>query len=538
MKNIIILTLIFLFFKVTYTQGQVTQEWVSSYGGTGSGFNFPKKSAIDNLGNYIVAGNSNGIGGYDYVVLKYTPSGNLIWSQRYNGISNGSDYLTGMVLDDSGNVYVTGVSNEGAALGGINWVTVKYNTNGQMMWKKSLNWVFNNTDEPVGINIDKEKNIYVVGFGRTISVYRQMITVKYSTDGDSLWTKVYRNSPNTHDWGYSVSIDDSLNVYSSGYGILPVGNEIVTIKYDKNGNEKWIKKYPTYDGDFLRPTLSELDNEGNLIVVGNNYISNSQDFVTLKYSTEGNLIWSRFFNNGNLDRANSLFIDDQSNILISGYTVVNNDGDYLVLKYASNGDTLFIKNINGEGDSYDEAHSIVSDIDGNIYVTGSSHSTSFRSDYLTQKLTSDGNMIWSRVYRTSLENFAYCLGLDSLGNVFISGEGELILGHTAIITVKYSTPTEISFNNNSLSTSFELGNHPNPFNPETIINFNLPNTGYIKLKIFDINGREIETIVNQIKSSGKHFVRFNGSNYSSGIYFYSLFSDEKLVKTNKMILMR
>ncbi|MEZ4821985.1 MAG: T9SS type A sorting domain-containing protein [Ignavibacteria bacterium] len=125
-----------------------------------------------------------------------------------------------------------------------------------------------------------------------------------------------------------------------------------------------------------------------------------------------------------------------------------------------------------------------------------------------------------------------------MGNVFISGEGELILGHTAIITVKYSTPTEISFNNNSLSTSFELGNQSNPFNPETIINFNLPNTGYIKLKIFDINGREIETIVNQIKSSGKHFVRFNGSNYSSGIYFYSLFSDEKLVKTNKMILMR
>jgi hypothetical protein len=512
---------------------------VATYAGTGSGYNFPKKSSIDKFGNFVVAGNSDSTGGYDYIILKYSPGGELLWKQRYNGIGNDYDYLTGMVLDDSGNVYVTGESSEGVALGGINWVTIKYNANGEMMWKKSLNWIYNNTDEPFGMNIDRENNIYVVGFGRTVSVYRQMLTIKYSSNGDSLWTKVYRNSPTTHDWGYSVSIDNSLNVYSSGYGVLPVNNEIVTIKYDKSGNEKWIKKYPTYDGDYLRPTLSEVDNESNLIVIGNNYISNNYDFVTLKYSSNGKLLWNRVYNGGNTDRANSLYIDKLSNILIAGYTYVNTYGDYLILKYSPKGDTLLLRNINGEDSgSTDEAFSILSDSLNNIYVTGASQSISFRMDFLTLKLTSMGDIIWSRRYRTSHENFAYCLGLDASGSVYVSGEGELILGHTGIVTVKYSQPTGILFSENNSNVDFELSNYPNPFNPLTKINFKLSISGFIKLKIYDINGKEIETLVNQYKSAGQHFANFSGNNYTSGIYFYSLIVDGKFVKTNKMILVR
>lgn len=124
---------------------QVNQEWMASYNGTGSGFNFPKKSAIDKFGNFIVAGNSDSTNGYDYIVLKYSSSGNLIWKQRYNGIGNGYDYLAGMVLDDSANIYVTGASNEGSLHGGINWVTIKYNNNGRLLWKQTLNWTGNNS---------------------------------------------------------------------------------------------------------------------------------------------------------------------------------------------------------------------------------------------------------------------------------------------------------------------------------------------------------------------------------------------------------
>ncbi|MBK6771599.1 MAG: T9SS type A sorting domain-containing protein [Ignavibacteria bacterium] len=535
MKKIII---IFLILTAKFLSAQVTQEWVATYPGTGSGYNFPEKSAIDKDGNFIVAGNSDSTHGYDYIVLKYNPSGNLIWKQRYNGTGNSYDYLIGMVLDDSGNVYVTGESDDGAALGGINWVTIKYNTNGQMKWKRSLNWIGNKTDEPFGMSIDKERNIYVVGFGITSSVYRQMVTIKYSSNGDSLWTKVYRTSLTTHDWGYSVVSDDSMNVYSSGYGTLPTGNEIVNIKYDQNGVEKWIEKYPTYYGDWLRPTYSAIDKENNLVVVGYSYISNNYDFVTLKYSTEGNLLWSRLFAAANDDYAKSIFLDDNNNILIGGSAYSIAYSDYLILKYSPNGDTLLIKMIDGGGLNTDQVHSIISDYLDNIYVTGFSQSAYGIEHYLTIKLNSTGDTLWSKTYRNAYPNSAYCINIDSNGSVYVSGAGGTIGGNSGIVTIKYSQLTGIIRNELLNFDNFELNNYPNPFNPSTIINYKLKTSANVELKVVDIRGNEINTFVNRIQDAGHHSIVFDGINLPSGIYFYSLFINKNLKETKRMLLIK
>ena len=74
-------------------------------------------------------------------------------------------------------------------------------------------------------------------------------------------------------------------------------------------------------------------------------------------------------------------------------------------------------------------------------------------------------------------------------------------------------------------------NYPNPFNPTTKINFALPKQGFVTLKIYDVLGREVRTLVNEVKSAGNFTVDFNASEYSSGVYFYKLesngFSDIK-----------
>ncbi len=343
----IIMSLLIIHCSLLIAKAQVTQEWVATYNGTGSGFNFPKKMAIDNHGDIIVAGNSDSTNGYDYIVLKYTSSGNLIWKQRYNGIGNGYDYLSGMVLDDSGNVYVTGSSEEGISRGGINWVTIKYNSDGAMKWKRSLNWTANNTDENFGMNIDNDRNIYVIGFGRVTSLERAMLTMKYSSNGDSVWCQSYTSLPQRSNWGYSVVADDSDNVYSSGYGAVPTGNEIITMKYNSDGNEKWVRTAPTNEGDYLRPTFSAVDDENNLVVVGYGYFSNNYDFQTLKYSSNGDIIWSRYYAGLNDDHANCLTVDKENNILIGGSTYSTGFEDYLILEYSPNGDTILNKLFEG-----------------------------------------------------------------------------------------------------------------------------------------------------------------------------------------------
>ena len=80
-------------------------------------------------------------------------------------------------------------------------------------------------------------------------------------------------------------------------------------------------------------------------------------------------------------------------------------------------------------------------------------------------------------------------------------------------------------------------NYPNPFNPSTTINFDLPMDGKVTLKVFDISGREVSALVNEFKTAGYYTISFNGNDLSSGIYIYTLVSNN-VVLTKKMLLMK
>ena len=99
--------------------------------------------------------------------------------------------------------------------------------------------------------------------------------------------------------------------------------------------------------------------------------------------------------------------------------------------------------------------------------------------------------------------------------------------------------TSIPQISNEVPKDFKLyQNYPNPFNQCTIINVQLSIAGQVRLNVYDITGKLIETLINQNKSSGKHSLKFDGSNLSSGIYFYSLFVDGMRIDTKKMILLK
>jgi trimeric autotransporter adhesin len=93
-------------------------------------------------------------------------------------------------------------------------------------------------------------------------------------------------------------------------------------------------------------------------------------------------------------------------------------------------------------------------------------------------------------------------------------------------------------NNNEISDKFELSqNYPNPFNPSTKINFNIPKSGNVKLNVFDASGKEVAELVNENLNAGIHEVTFNASALSSGVYFYTLKSND-FVETKKMTLVK
>jgi mannose/cellobiose epimerase-like protein (N-acyl-D-glucosamine 2-epimerase family) len=90
----------------------------------------------------------------------------------------------------------------------------------------------------------------------------------------------------------------------------------------------------------------------------------------------------------------------------------------------------------------------------------------------------------------------------------------------------------------AIVTDFELyQNYPNPFNPSTNIEFQIANLGFVSLKVYDILGNEVATLIDQELTAGLHEVEFNGSNFSSGIYFYQLRAAH-YVQTKKMMLVK
>ena len=119
------------------------------------------------------------------------------------------------------------------------------------------------------------------------------------------------------------------------------------------------------------------------------------------------------------------------------------------------------------------------------------------------------------------KKFALPAGTNKISFKAISAYGNnLYLDNICLI----STTTGITnLNTGIVPDKFALSqNYPNPFNPSTKINFSLPKQGFVTLKIYDVLGKEVKTLVNELKSAGSYSVDFNASNLSSGVYFFRM----------------
>lgn len=102
-------------------------------------------------------------------------------------------------------------------------------------------------------------------------------------------------------------------------------------------------------------------------------------------------------------------------------------------------------------------------------------------------------------------------------------------------SINYSNEIEVDFI--GVTEYALLQNYPNPFNPSTVISYQLPVDSKVQLKIYDVLGTEIITLVNESKSAGKHDVSFDAGKLSSGTYFYTILADG-FVQTKKMLLVK
>lgn len=247
--------------------------WTRNY--SAGGYNGPSSVSLtlDTLFNVYIGGTiSTYPARFLYLVIKYDSNGNFLWDQIY-GNPMWRQQLRKIAVDNSSNVYTTGTLQPYNSGNNSTFLTLKYNSYGVQQWVKSIYSQYN--DEACALTLDYSNNVIVTGYRlvgpNTNYIYK---TIKYNTNGDSIWENLYIDtSTNGHyDQSYSILSDSSNNVYISGQ----TPNNITTIKYSNSGVQQWLMNY---SGSAAWGGLA-IDNARNLLVLG----SDNLGYLLIKYS--------------------------------------------------------------------------------------------------------------------------------------------------------------------------------------------------------------------------------------------------------------
>ena len=538
--------------RIQTTLAQVTQEWVATYTNPFNLASGVSDMAIDTNGNTYITGGilRPDIQNDNYMTIKYNSSGVQQWAVEYNGPgSNSIDVAYAIAVDKLGNVYVTGISEQ-TVLWTNAFCTIKYNSSGVQQWVSRYRFNPNSAasgDGPKSIYVDDSCNVYVTGVSTGIGTGTDYATIKYNSNGDSLWVRRYNGYWNGNDFANSLIVDRYGNVFVTGFsnsGIPPAASgQACTIKYNNNGLQQWVNCLN--ESQTTGCSKVKLDTSTNDIYVsgaigGGTY---SEDYLLIKYNSNGVQQWMRRYDGlfHGTDFTSDLVVDNSHNFFITG-DVTNSSYKYYytTIKYNSNGDSLWVKNYD-RNSVENTLPKLFLDKYNNIYLTGSEWNGS-NNEFITWKYNPSGTQQWLMTYPGG----GASIRVDKYLNVYVTGGGASPID---IKTIKYSQPDAIRKISTVVPNKFNLAqNYPNPFNPSTKIQFQIPSIPLsrgvpegrgvsVTLKIYDLLGREIAALINQPLLPGTYEVEWDAAGYPSGVYFYRLSAGDYL-NTKKLVLVK
>ncbi|MFT6503184.1 MAG: hypothetical protein ACJASQ_003316 [Crocinitomicaceae bacterium] len=530
------------------------------------------------------------------------------WAKAAGGINY--DEGNSIATDASGNVYVTGRFQSPTITFGTTTLTkvgtfdffiAKYDASGNVLWAKGAG----GTKDDVGQSIatDANGNVFVTGyfyspsitFGTTTltnsSIADDLFVVKYDANGNVLWAK--SEGGTGYEDGKSIATDLNGNVFVTGhfssssisFGTTTLTNtsspagEIFLVKYDSNGNALWAQ----IGGESpLTESVSGVttDTNGNAYITGHFYDSSvwfgtinltktstsESDLYVVKYDASGNVLWAKGEGGTNNDTGRSISTDPNGNVFLTGYfkspsitfgtTTLLNVGtstgslNIFVAKYDSIGNALWAK---GAGENESEiANGIITDANGNAYVTGQFNSSSisfgtntltktgstYYSDIFVVKYDSNGNDLWAKGVGGTDSETGLGIATDANGDVFITGyfySPSITFGATTLtntggsifVTKLGSSVTGID----NLSYNSIIQIFPNPTSSSTTLHAN----EVLKdatLTVYNSLGQTVK----ETKNISGRTVILSTDNLANGHYFVHLKEENKVYTTKLTII--
>jgi len=520
---------------------QVTQEWVARYDGPWHYIDEAVKVIADEQGYVYVTGSSYAQSSdRDYLTIKYDADGVELWTARFDGGANGQDITRDMALDAYGNVYVTGSVSTFSFDSTWDWGTVKYDAAGNQLWAAYYQGPLTYADHAYSLAVDSAQNVYVVGI-TDLSAYDEtanFTTIKYDEAGNVVWNNTYDGGIHDEDRGKDIALDQEGNVCVVGYSMLESGHfGILTIKYNSAGARQWLTIYDG-DVDISLPLRLALDGNGNIHVATAEFSSGAGDYFAIKYNPEGVQQWttrySSLIGSSNDFFGGGLAVDEVGNAYLTGSTTGADFDDMTTVKFNSAGELQW-----AASETPGFGQDVAVDGQGNVYATGGAGAS--YGGFHTLKYDSVGQELWEMYYSYSSVNpqMAISIALDSSRNVFVTGQSKTFPTNTDYATIKYAQGVStVQLQPQYLPQEFVLyPPSPNPFNPTTILRFELRAASFVKLRVFDIFGRLMATLVDGWMEAGVHKAMFDGSDLPSGICLARLSAGD-FTKTQKLVLLK
>jgi hypothetical protein len=510
-KNIILLIAITIFPILTFSQTIIPKlDWYKIYDGPGNSVDLTNDIKMDINKNIYLSGRSVGLDGADLLILKYSEFGDSLLELKFDSAPQSWDEAFSIAIDSDFNIYVIGSST--FEQNTFYAIFHKYSLNGELLWAKNFNQDINVNSEGVQVVLNSKEEA-IIGYNRISAKIG-----KYSSAGDSLWTISIEDDTSSYQVNY-ITTDKNDNIYASilqlywDGGDLPA-TKVLILKISDSGEILWVKIFDSNGG---RKII--LDKDENPILL-------AADTKIIKFNPIGDTLWTKEYPYvGDIIITTNLIVDSKNNILFTGYGLGNDSWDYFTYKLTSSGEELWTRIFNSDEQLNDYAYGLAIDKDDNIYVTGGTHNSISVGYCYTIKYSSEGELKWKHKFDAPHSKFENGneIFVDDSNNVFVGGDVADSINGWNFLAFKIKQ---------DFTTGIE-----NTDNPNTKINFSIPESDNIKIEIYDILGRFISELFHGYITAGNHSKDFNTSNLSSGIYYYRL-STSKNSLMKKAVLIK
>jgi hypothetical protein len=475
---------------------KINDDQESAYQGTPS-------ISTDNSGNFIIAWADCRNGKRDIYVQRFSQNGTTLesnfkvndnegfmiggWSTPHSHPSISTDHSGNFVITwvdgrNYGDIYAQRYSNDGVTLGAN--FRVNENQARVAIWSPSIS--------------TNDNGNFVITW-RAGPNEGDLYAQRYSNDGVTLGDNFRVNDIES---GVSAC-PPSISINDNGNFIITwtSGSRIYAQRYSDDGSAVGMNFKVSADGRGVHQIYPSISTNGNgkfMIAWEVSSVENHdiQDIYAQPFSSDGTAIGQNFRVNddrGSADQGSpSIATDDDGNFVITWVDARNGNPDIYAQRFSSDGAT----------------------VGRNFRVTNTSNKSQFSPDV---KLCNN------RIYTTWTDNRVEGTGYDVWANV-----------------LDWEFPaTGICDKEQSLPSVFMLSqNYPNPFNVSTKISYSIPTSGFVILKIYDLLGKEMKTLVNEFQNAAFHSVSFDASKLTSGIYFYRLQVGSEVAETKQMLFIK